>query len=80
MYTTPTETHNAMKQHRCDWCYQSIHSGETYMRYRVYADGDAGTVKMHPECYYSMQDEARNEGGLIEWTPGQERPQEKGES
>lgn len=74
MYATPTETHKAKKQHRCEWCWQFIEAGETYNRYRFYADGEAGTVKMHPECYEVMQDEASNEGGWFEWTPGQERP------
>lgn len=74
MYSTPTETHKAKKQHRCEWCWQFIEAGETYSRYRFYNDGEAGTVKMHPECYEVMQDEASNEGGWYEWTPGQERP------
>ena len=75
IHMTPTETHKAVKQHRCDWCWQFIHPGETYNRYRFYGgDADVGTVKMHPECYEAMQEEARAEGGWIEWTPGQERP------
>ncbi len=36
--------------------------------------GDASTVKMHPECFEAMQDAASEEGGWLEWTPGQERP------
>jgi len=74
MYTTPIETHKAKKQHRCEWCWQLIEAGETYSRYRFYDDGEAGTVKMHPECFEAMQDEASDEGGWVEWTPGQERP------
>ena len=74
MHATPTETHKAQKKHRCEWCWQFIEVGETYKRYRFYADGDVSTVKMHPECYEVMQDEASNEGGWLEWTPGQERP------
>lgn len=73
-HCTPDETHRARKAHRCDWCWQSINSGETYKRYRCYMDGDASTVRMHPECHGAMLEEARLEGGWIEWTPGQERP------
>lgn len=75
---TPTEQHKARKQHRCDWCWQFIVVGETYKRYRYYNGGDAGTVRMHPECYEAMQDAASEEGGFIEWTPGQERPAQQG--
>jgi hypothetical protein len=74
MHTTPTETHKAQKRHRCLWCWQFIEPGETYNRYRVYNDDGASTVKMHPECHDAMQEEALQEGGFIEWTPGQERP------
>lgn len=74
MHATETETHKAKKQHRCDWCWQFVEVGETYKRYRYYNGGDVGTVKMHPECHDVMQDEAREEGGWFEWTPGQERP------
>lgn len=74
MHTTPTEIHKAQKRHRCDWCWQFIEPGETYSRYRVYNDGGAATMKLHSECHDAMQEEARQEGGFIEWTPGQERP------
>jgi hypothetical protein len=74
MNTTPTETHKARKRHRCDWCWQFIEPGAVYSRYRFYNDGEAGTVKMHPECHDAMQEEAREAGGFIEWTPGQDRP------
>lgn len=46
------------------------------MRYRFYSQGDVGTVKMHPECHHAMLKIAKEEGGWIEWTPGQERPPE----
>jgi hypothetical protein len=73
-YATPVETHKAAKRHRCDWCWQFIEQGETYNRYRFYSD-DVGTVRMHPECYIAMQEEAQQaEGGWFEWTPGQDRP------
>jgi len=71
---TKTEMHRANKSHRCSWCWQRINDGETYKRYRAYDGGDAMTVKMHPECHDAMQEVARQEGGWIEWTPGQERP------
>lgn len=74
MHSTQVETHTAAKPHRCDWCWQRIDAGTAYNRYRCYGGGDASTVKMHPECYGAMQEAAREEGGWIEWTPGQERP------
>lgn len=66
--------HQARKRHRCSWCWQHIEVGENYRRYRFYDGGEAATVKMHPECYDAMLQAAREEGGVIEWTPGQERP------
>lgn len=74
MHVTPAETHKARKRHRCDWCWQFIEPNSAYSRYRFYNGGDVGTVKMHPECLDAMQEEATEEGGFIEWTPGQERP------
>lgn len=74
MHVTDTETHKAQKQHRCTWCWQFVESGDTYKRYRFYGGDGAGTVRMHPECHEVMQEEARAEGGWLEWTPGQERP------
>jgi len=72
--TTP-ETLKARKQHCCTWCYEHIEIGRLYMRYRYFDLGDAGTVKMHPECMSAMEDMADEEGGNIEWTPGEfERP------
>ena len=73
-YASPRETHKAAKQHRCDWCWQFIEPGETYRRYRCYSDDNACTVRMHPECFDAMQEAANEEGGWIEWAPGQERP------
>lgn len=75
MNMTATETHTARKTHRCQWCWQCIEVGTKYRRYRFYDGGDVGTVKMHPECHDAMQVAAAEEGGCVEWTPGQERPQ-----
>lgn len=71
---TEPETYKAKKRHRCEWCWQFIEPGERYKRYRWFDGGEASTVKMHDECYGAMQDAAAEEGGYIEWTPGQERP------
>jgi hypothetical protein len=73
-YTTEETKHVARKRHRCSWCWQAIEPGEKYHRYRFYSGGDAGTVKMHPECMTAMLEEAAKWGGDFEWTPGQERP------
>lgn len=74
MHMTETETHKAKKAHRCDWCWQRIEPAEQYKRYRWFGSGEAATVKMHQECHDAMQEAAAEEGGYIEWTPGQERP------
>ena len=71
---TEASTQAARKRHRCTWCWQFIEIGDQYARYRYYDGGDVGTVRMHPECHGAMQEEAADEGGFIEWTPGQPRP------
>lgn len=65
-----TGTHKAKKLHRCSWCWEHIKAAETYKRYRWVDGGDAGTEKMHLECYEAMGDLARQEGGWIEFLPG----------
>ena len=72
--TEPT-TQKAVKRHHCTWCWQPIEPGEQYKRYRYFDGGDAGTVKMHPECFDVMEEEAAEWGPDFEWTPGQERPE-----
>jgi hypothetical protein len=74
MHQTDPVVYTARKAHRCDWCWQHIVPGEVYSRYRIFDSGEATTMKLHAECYSVMMDEARQEGGFIEWTPGQERP------
>lgn len=74
---TETTTQKAKKPHHCTWCWQLIEPGEEYMRYRHFDGGDAGTVKLHPECHDVMQEEAAEWGGDFEWIPGQERPAKK---
>lgn len=71
---TEVTTHKAIKVHRCQWCWQFVQAGEQYLRYRFFDGGDAGTVKLHPECYDAVQAEAAEWGYGFEWTPGQERP------
>lgn len=72
---TAIAEHKARHRYRCDWCWQFIEPGDKYRRYRYFADSeDAGRVRMHPECCDLMLHEAAQDGGWIEWTPGQERP------
>jgi len=66
--------HKSRKRRRCTWCWQFIEPGEHYKRYRTYDGDDSGTVTMHPECFDAMRQAARDDGGWIQWTPGQERP------
>jgi hypothetical protein len=70
---TKTTEHKARKRHACSWCDEAIEIGEQYKRYRYFNYGDAGTVKMHPECHTAMIEESG--GHAIEWSPGEfERP------
>lgn len=54
--TTPQLIKAAKKNHVCDWCNTKIDAGESYKRYRWFGNGDAYTVKMHPECYEASDD------------------------
>lgn len=70
MYCTPTETLKARKRHRCMSCGETVAIGEEYRRWRCYDSGDAGTVKMHPECYDAHCKDAEGYGsGPWEFTP-----------
>ncbi len=72
--TTET-TQTAVKPHVCSWCGERVKPGEEYKRYRYFEGGDAGTVKMHIECFDAMQIEVQEEGGWLEWSFGEnERP------
>lgn len=74
-YTLLSETvRTARKHHRCIWCWQAINAGERYLDERSVNDGEMQRHKWHPECRAAMLEEAKDEGGVIEWTPGQERP------
>jgi predicted RNA-binding Zn-ribbon protein involved in translation (DUF1610 family) len=73
MYSTETETPTARKPHICMSCGERINAGEKYTRWRCYDDGDAGTNKMHPECYAMHCADA--EGSTWEYAPfSYERP------
>ena len=72
-HMSKTETIKAAKKpHRCTWCWTRIAAGESYKRYRWFG-GDTAVIKMHPECYRAMLEVAADEGGEIEWVPGQPR-------
>jgi len=74
-YTLLSETQRtARKRHRCIWCWQFIEPGSSYVDERSVADGDIQAHKWHPECRAAMLQDAADEGGVIEWIPGQERP------
>jgi hypothetical protein len=65
----------AVKSHRCSWCDQRIEAGQPYKRYRWFDGGEAETCRLHPECFDAMEIDCELNGGWIEWTPGQERPE-----
>ena len=54
--TIPNNIKSAKKAHRCSWCPELIDIGASYIRYRYYSHGDAGTVKLHHECYDAMKE------------------------
>jgi len=58
------------KRKRCDWCSETINIGQPYHSYRLVTFGDAGTVRMHPECLQASCDVAKQEGGRFEWNRG----------
>lgn len=72
---SPVETPIAAKPHVCSWCGERIDTGQKYRRYRVWNGPDTGTMKLHPECYAAVQEEAIQAGGWLEWPIGSaERP------
>ena len=75
MHCTDSETHTARKQHRCDSCGEPVLPGDTYRRWRCYDGGEAGTVKMHPECHDMHGKDAEPSGSTWEFCQfGHERP------
>lgn len=74
MFCTETETLKARRPHLCTSCGQHIGIGESYKRWRTFDQGDAGTSKMHPECFEMHQADAADSGNW-EYTPfSHERP------
>lgn len=52
---------SAKKNHRCEWCWEIIKSGESYDWWFDFENKDM--VKMHPECLA-----ASNEYAKEDWT------------
>ena len=48
--TISTKALVSRKSHKCDWCFLTIATGETYNRSAVAGDGSVWTWKSHPEC------------------------------
>lgn len=65
----------AAKGHRCIWCWESIRIGDRYADERSVYDGNMQHHRFHTECLGAMHAAASEEGGIIEWIPGEnERP------
>ena len=63
MSSSTTQTiQKAIRPHRCSWCGEPIIPGESYARWRYFADGDAVTVKMHRECESAQIQETAETG------------------
>lgn len=60
----------ARKQYQCEWCGELVEKGSPYRSYRWAEDGDAGTVRLHPECSAAMGVEIKAQGGHIMWLAG----------
>ena len=43
-------TRTARKDHQCDWCLQTIEARTVYRCDSYAHDGEAYTLRMHPEC------------------------------
>ena len=54
-----SRVHAGYKDHRCEWCGQSIPKGETFVHFVGKWDGEFQDWRMHQECYEdsSMNDE-----------------------
>jgi hypothetical protein len=69
--TTDTEeVKAARKPHECSWCGERIEKGMPYKRYRYFDGGDAGTVKLHPECEAASAELIAEFNEAIEFRPG----------
>ena len=54
-FTEPT-IHKATQEHQCSWCGEIISCDQHYNRYRWFEDGEASTIKIHPECLAAMDE------------------------
>ncbi len=74
-----TRFSKARKRYWCTWCGEAILAKDTYARYTYVGDDGFGMCKMHPECYAAMEQEARAEGGWIEFGLSEnDRPKTEG--
>lgn len=69
-YFRPATHPKARKQHRCDACHGPIAVGEQYSRQTGFFAGRAFCNKLHFECADALDDDARELGGAVEFTPG----------
>jgi hypothetical protein len=57
----------ARKAYRCVWCGYRIPEGERHVHERSIFDGEFQNHRWHPECLDAMREQAREEGGEVEF-------------
>ena len=70
MYTLSQRHVKAVRKARvCEWCASLIPKGEP-AEYRATVYDGFQTSYMHPECDAAMLEVASDDGGALEWWPG----------
>jgi hypothetical protein len=60
------------KEHRCDWCYEKIITGEKYHNQSGLSEDGPFINKFHLECWKAFNTYCEQEGdwGIAYWYPG----------
>lgn len=60
-FFSDTRFPTARKEHRCDWCNETILPGHTYATWCGVFEGDFFQSKLHMECHAAMKDAPRED-------------------